>query len=93
MTHGSGLQPSSEISRIYKNQREHDPLNIHQAREIASAQDPIPVGILYHNPEVPCYEDMKHVGEVRTPEAVRVGLEAEMDKFTIWPDQALQQAA
>jgi hypothetical protein len=36
---------------------------------------------------------MKHVGEVRTPEAVRVGLEAEMDKFTIWPDQARQQAA
>ena len=40
LTHPNGLQPSAETSRIYKNQREHDPLNIHQAREIASSIDP-----------------------------------------------------
>jgi 2-oxoglutarate ferredoxin oxidoreductase subunit beta len=94
LTHESGLQPSADLTRTYKNVREHDPLNIHQAREIASSQDPIPVGILYSNPEVPCYEDMRHIGEVRTPEAIRAGLEAEMDKFTIWPDDdQMQQAA
>ncbi len=93
LTHDDGLQPSADLKRTYKNVREHDPLNIHQAREIASSQDPIPVGILYRNPDVPCYEDMKHIGEVRTPEAIRAGLEAEMDKFTIWPDEGQMQRA
>jgi 2-oxoglutarate ferredoxin oxidoreductase subunit beta len=88
LTHPNGLQPSSETSRIYKNQREHDPLNIHAAREIASSDDPIPVGILYQNTAVPCYEELRGAGRPRTPEAIRAGLEAEFDKVTIWPDDA-----
>ena len=52
------------------------------------SEDPIPVGILYQNPEVPCYEDLRGAGKPRTVEAVRKGLDAEFDKFTIWPDEA-----
>jgi 2-oxoglutarate ferredoxin oxidoreductase subunit beta len=87
LTHENGLQPSADTSRIYKNQREHDPLNIHQAREIASGTDPIPVGILYHDPSVPCYDDLRGAGQPRTTEAIRAGLNKEFDKFTIWPDE------
>jgi 2-oxoglutarate ferredoxin oxidoreductase subunit beta len=87
LTHKNGLQPSAETSRIYKNQREHDPLNIHQAREIASSTDPIPVGILYHDPSVPCYDDLRGAGQPRTAEGIRAGLSKEFDKFTIWPDE------
>jgi 2-oxoglutarate ferredoxin oxidoreductase subunit beta len=56
-------------------------------RELAGApvKDPIPVGILYQNPEVPCYEDLRHAGQLRTADYVRAGLEAEFDKFTVWP--------
>jgi 2-oxoglutarate ferredoxin oxidoreductase subunit beta len=93
LTHPNGLQPSAETSRVYRNQREHDPLNIHQAREIASSEDPIPVGILYQNPEIPCYEDLRGAGKPRTAEGVRKGLDAELDKFTIWPDDESQQRA
>jgi 2-oxoglutarate ferredoxin oxidoreductase subunit beta len=93
LTHKNGLQPSAETSRIYKNQREHDPLNIHQAREIASSIDPIPVGILYHDPSVPCYEDLRGAGAPRTAEAIRAGLDKEFDKFTIWPDEERAQRA
>ncbi len=39
------------------------------------------------NPDVPCYEDLRHAGQLRTPERIRAGLEAELDKFTIWPDE------
>jgi len=91
LTHERGLQPSAGTSRVYTNQREHDPLNIHQAREIASTEDPIPVGILYHDPEVPCYEDLRGAGRVRTPEGVRAGLERELDKVTIWPNEEMEQ--
>lgn len=50
--HANGLQISQGISRVYKNQVEHDPMDIHRAREIASNSDTIPVGILYRNPEL-----------------------------------------
>ena len=85
LTHERGIQPSSAISKIYKHQRQHDPADIDRAREIASVEDPIPVGILYHNDEIPCYEDLRHAGQLRTPELIRAGLEAEFDKFTVWP--------
>ena len=49
--------------------------NIDRAREIASSEDPIPVGILYHNPDVPCYDDLRGVGPLRTAEQIRAGLE------------------
>jgi 2-oxoglutarate ferredoxin oxidoreductase subunit beta len=63
----------------------HDAGNIDRAREVASKMDPIPVGILYRNEDVPCYEDLRRSPKLRTPELVRAGLDAEFDKFTVWP--------
>ena len=65
-----------------------------QGREIASLDDPIPVGILYRNPDAPCYEDLRHAGQLRSPEYIRSGLNRELDKFTVWPeDDALATRA
>jgi len=86
--HDRGLKLSSGLSKVYKNQLEHDPLNLDRAREIASSIDPIPVGILYQNPGVPCYEDLRHSDKLRTGELVRKGLESELDKFTVWPEES-----
>ena len=86
--HAGGLQPSAAVRSVYKNQLEHDPSNLHRAREIASMIEPIPVGILYRNPDVPCYEDLRRTDHIRTPDLVRAGLEAEFDKFTVWPQEA-----
>jgi 2-oxoglutarate ferredoxin oxidoreductase subunit beta len=85
LTHEDGLTLSPEAARTYKNQRVHDPADIDRAREIASCDDPIPVGILYRNPEVPCYENVRHAGALRTAAQIRAGLEAELDRFTVWP--------
>jgi len=86
LTHDDGIRPSPAIARLYRNQSEHDPLDIDRAREIASDVETIPVGILYRNPSVPCYEDIRLAGARRGPGMVRSGLEAEFDKFTIWPE-------
>jgi len=87
LTHeNGGLTLSPNLSKVYKNQERHDPLNINRAREIASMQDPIPVGILYNNPEVPCYEDIRNAGQQRSARYIKSGLESEFDKFTIWPE-------
>lgn len=92
LTHENGIRPSAAIGKLYRNQLAHDPGDIDRAREIASGLDPLPVGILYRNPEVPCYEDIRRAGRQRTPEMVRVGLESEFDKFTVWPE-GMQPAA
>ena len=83
--HEHGMQLSAGLAKVYKNQAQHDPANLDRAREIASNTDLIPVGILYRNPNVPCYEDLKTGGELRTTEYLRKGLETEFDKFTVWP--------
>ena len=86
--HANALQPSASLSKIYRNQLEHDPLDLDAARRIASGQDAIPVGILYHDPEVPCYEDFKRSTLLRTPALIRSGVQAQFDKFTVWPKAA-----
>jgi 2-oxoglutarate ferredoxin oxidoreductase subunit beta len=86
--HKNGLTPSQNISKVYRTQQEHDPSNIHRAREIASVLDPIPVGILYRNPDIPCYEDLRDAGQQRSTPFVKAGFEAELDKFTVWPQAA-----
>jgi 2-oxoglutarate ferredoxin oxidoreductase subunit beta len=86
LQHEKGMQLSAGLAKVYKNQAQHDPSNLDRAREIASNTDLIPVGILYRNPSVPCYEDLIAGGELRTTEYLRKGLEAEFDKFTVWPE-------
>lgn len=93
LTHENGLQLSPDLTRIYKNQREHDPLDIDRAREIASLVDAIPVGILYRNPDVPRYEELRKAGQPRPMERIRAGLETELDRFTVWPDGSAEEPA
>jgi 2-oxoglutarate ferredoxin oxidoreductase subunit beta len=81
--HADGIQIGQSLARVYKNQVEHDPLDIHRAREIASNTEIIPVGILYRNPGVPCYEETRHSGALRTVDAIKENFEAELDKYSV----------
>lgn len=90
LTHERGLTPSAALARTYTEQAVHDPLDLDAARRIASTMDPIPVGILYRNPEVPRYEELRRSAKARTPEYIGAGLEAEFDKFTVWPEARTQ---
>ncbi|MGZ8197701.1 MAG: hypothetical protein ACXWVP_05055, partial [Burkholderiales bacterium] len=92
LVHKDGLKMSDSLAKVYKNQEEHDPANMNRAREIASDQDPIPVGILYRNEQVPCYEELRASDKLRTPEYIQAGLHAEFDKFTIWPEASATPA-
>lgn len=81
--HENSLQLSDSLSKVYKNQLLHDPLDMNRAREIASSEDVIPVGILYQDRAVPRYEETRQTGVLRTAERVRQGFEAELDKYTV----------
>ena len=90
--HEQGLEISPSLAKVYKNQERHDPSNLDRAREIAASMDPIPVGILYRNDEVPCYEELRVSDELRTSARIKAGLEGEFDKFTVWPQGAEERA-
>ena len=87
LTHERGLRISASLAKVYRNQETHDPFDLNRARQIASLTDEVPVGILYHNPDVPCYEDLRGAGQLRSSRFIKRGLEAELDKFTVWPEQ------
>jgi 2-oxoglutarate ferredoxin oxidoreductase subunit beta len=86
--HERGLQVSAALGRVYRNQLAHDPRDLDAARRIAAGDDAIPVGILYQDPEVPCYEDLKKSTLLRTPALIRSGVQAQFDKYTVWPKVA-----
>jgi 2-oxoglutarate ferredoxin oxidoreductase subunit beta len=85
LAHPDGIQINPALSRIYPTQEQHDPADMARAREIATLSDPIPVGVLYRNENIPCYEDFQAVDAAPTPAEITRYLESEFDKFAINP--------
>ncbi len=85
LTHENGVQLSPALSRVYRHQDHHDPADLDYARHIVGTSERLPVGIIYRNPNVPCYEDLRQPDRLYTPEFIKNGLDEELDKFTIWP--------
>jgi 2-oxoglutarate ferredoxin oxidoreductase subunit beta len=83
LTHENGIQLDASLSNIYKNQIEHDPSDLHRARELASSEEIVPVGILYRNDDIPCYEEIRRPDRVYTPELIEQAFNAELDNFTV----------
>jgi 2-oxoglutarate ferredoxin oxidoreductase subunit beta len=83
LTHPQGIQLDSSLSRIYRNQCRHDPADINRARELASDSDLTPVGVLYRNDQVPCYEDLRRREQSFTPKMIEQALNREFDKFAV----------
>jgi 2-oxoglutarate ferredoxin oxidoreductase subunit beta len=90
--HEDGVRIGSDLARTYRNVEEHDPADRSRARDIASSYDPMPVGVLYRNSDMPCYEDLCRPDRLYTPEIVKSVLEREFDKFTIPPAKSSGKA-
>jgi 2-oxoglutarate ferredoxin oxidoreductase subunit beta len=85
LAHEDGVEPSSSISQVYRQQEAHDPADLKRAKEIAAIGDRVPVGVLYRNDDVPRYEEVREAEGLYAPQAVEAALNAELDRFTIWP--------
>ena len=83
LTHKDGIQLDPSLANIYKNQLEHDPSDLNRARELAGNEDIVPVGILYRNDDVPCYEDVRAPDRIYTPEIIEREFNKELDNFTV----------
>jgi 2-oxoglutarate ferredoxin oxidoreductase subunit beta len=83
LKHENGIPIDDGVARLFKNQVEHDPSNLSQAREHAANEDVIPVGLLYHNPEAERYDDAMADGLSMDLEQRIAGVQAEVDRFMI----------
>jgi 2-oxoglutarate ferredoxin oxidoreductase subunit beta len=83
LNHPAGIELPDEAAKLYKNQDVHDPSNIHRAREIAHMQGIEPVGILYQNEDIACYDDVRRPKRVFTVEKRKAALDTEFDKFAV----------
>ena len=86
LTHENGLTLSPELSRTYKNQLEHDPLEHRPRARDRLVGGPDPGRHPVPQPRRALLRGPARRGPVRTAEQIRAGLEAELDKFTVWPD-------
>jgi 2-oxoglutarate ferredoxin oxidoreductase subunit beta len=83
LKHENGIQPSEGISNVYKNQLEHDPSDLNRARELVGQEGIAPVGVLYKNENVACYDELRRPPRVVTMEMRKKAMEAQFDRFAI----------
>lgn len=83
--HRDGLHLDPTLAKVYTENLEHDPSDLNLAREVASMRDKVPVGILYRNETVPCYEDLRKRKETFTPEKIEAAFNRHLDQFTVSP--------
>ncbi len=83
LEHDKGIAMDKSARRQFPERTEHDPTDLNRAFQIAADSARIPVGLLYHNPDAPCYEDLSSRGSEMTPEARLAGLNDVLDRITI----------
>ncbi len=83
LTHPDGIPVEPNIARLFPNQCVHDPADLAAARALSADPALLPVGLLYRNPEAPCYETLSARGVGLSPEAKLSAINAALDQFTI----------
>lgn len=62
----------------------HNQRDINEAQRVAVTVDPAPMGLIYHNPDIPCYEEIRWSRQQRPGHQEFVErLDATMDRFAV----------
>lgn len=83
LEHEQGLHLDKAAQRQFPNRVSHDPSDRVRAFELAQDPSRLPLGLLYHNPQAPCYEDFSSRGIDMTPEQKLQAFAALLDTVTI----------
>ena len=83
LQHEKSYEVDPAIKRIFKSQMEHDPSDMKEARDIAANEDKVPIGLIYHNPSNPVYEEYTEEGLDMTVAEKQEGIRREFDRFAI----------
>jgi 2-oxoglutarate ferredoxin oxidoreductase subunit beta len=83
LTHENGISITDNALRLFPNQQIHDPSDMSKAYGYAFEMSPLPIGLLYQNAEVPCYEDFSSKGNDMGVEEKLAGFNAALDLVAI----------
>ena len=83
LTHENGVQLPDSVLKQFPNRAEHDPSDLPAALKIAADDSVLPLGILYRNPDAPCYDDMSAKGMEMSDQERLAGLNQAFDHFAI----------
>jgi 2-oxoglutarate ferredoxin oxidoreductase subunit beta len=83
LEHENGIPVDDAVAKLYKNRERHDPSDMGSARAWADYDERMPIGLLYHNPNAPIYDDFTNQGLNMPPQAKIDALEKELDRFAI----------
>jgi 2-oxoglutarate ferredoxin oxidoreductase subunit beta len=83
MTHENGIQLDEGIAKIFKNQKEHDPSNMDEARELAGDPEGISIGLFYHDTAVDRYDEYTAQGLATSRGEKIAALKAELSRYQI----------
>ncbi|OGT89359.1 MAG: 2-oxoglutarate oxidoreductase [Gammaproteobacteria bacterium RIFOXYA12_FULL_61_12] len=83
LTHENGIPADDSVRRVFKEQREHDPGDWAAAMSIARDTSKIPIGLLYHDPDAPVYDDLSSRGLEATGAEKIAAVNKALDAFAI----------
>jgi 2-oxoglutarate ferredoxin oxidoreductase subunit beta len=83
LKHPKSFELDPALNRIFKNQHEHDPLDMREALDLAASEDKVPIGLLYHDPSRPVYEQHTEEGLDMTVDDKLEGIRREFDRFAV----------
>ncbi len=83
LTHENGITAEESVTRVFQQQREHDPADWIGAMQIARDTSKMPIGLLYHDPGAPVYEDLSAQGRNKTNKEKLAAINAALDAFSI----------
>ena len=83
LLHEDGVPLDESVARIYPNHAKHDPSDLGEAIRLSQQLDPVPLGLLYRNPDQPLYEGYTEAGLDMTDDDKLQALEKALDTFAI----------
>jgi 2-oxoglutarate ferredoxin oxidoreductase subunit beta len=83
MTHENGIQLDDSIQKIFKNQKEHDPSNMDEARELAGDPEGVSIGLFYQNTSADRYDEYTAQGLATSRDEKIAALKAELSRYQI----------
>ncbi|MDH3626681.1 MAG: thiamine pyrophosphate-dependent enzyme [Acidobacteriota bacterium] len=83
LKHADGIAVDPMIEKLFKTQQAHDPADLSAARDHVAREDVVPVGLLYRNPDNPCYDHESAEGLGMSRSSRLEGLQAQIDQHLI----------
>jgi 2-oxoglutarate ferredoxin oxidoreductase subunit beta len=83
MKHEQGIPIDRAIAKVFKNQIEHDPENLTEARELADKKDSLVIGLFYRNSAAERYDTVTTRALGMPPSEKIAAVGRELDRFMV----------